>query len=464
MSLAAPSTRALPVQGLILTVLALATLLAQLGATIANVGLPTLMTAFGVGLGAVQWVVLSYLLAVTTLVVSVGRLGDLIGKKRLFLVGLAGFTLASLACAAAPGFGVLIAARAVQGAGGAVLMALSLAFVGEAVPKARAGKAIGLLGTVSSVGTTLAPSLGGLLITGFGWRSIFLINLPLGLAVFWFAYRHLPDDQPRGADRTGFDGVGTLALVATLLGYALAMTQAQGAGFDDPAVIELLIGAGAGLAAFIAIEARVENPLVRLALFRDPLLSASLVAGLLVAAIMMSTLLVGPFFLTRALGLPTRTVGLTLSIGPLIAALAGLPAGWVVDRIGARRTMVAGLVCLTMGTYGMSRITAGDGAVGYGLAIAVISIGYAFFQTPNNAAVMAEAPADRRGLVSSLLTLARNLGFITGASVMGAVFSLAVGPTTAATPAAIAEGLRVSFQVATGLAGAALLLTSLAMK
>lgn len=461
---AAPTLRALPAQGPLLACLALTTLFAQLGATIANVGLPTLMTAFGVGLGAVQWVVLSYLLAVTALVVGVGRLGDLIGKKRLFLVGIAGFTIASAACAAAPGLGVLIAARAVQGAGGAVLMAFSFAFVGEAVPKARAGHAMGLLGTVSSLGTMLAPSLGGLLITALGWRWIFLINLPLGLVALWLAHRHLPDDRPRGEGRVRFDGAGTAALVIMLLGYALAMTQVQRSGFGDPLAIALLAGTAIALAAFLAIEARVESPLVRLALFRDPLLSASLAAGLLVAAIMMSTMIVGPFFLTRALGLSTGSVGLILSIGPLIAALAGLPSGWIVDRVGARRTMVGGLVCLMLGLGAMSRVTIADGAIGYVLAITAISVGYACFQTPNNTAVMAEAPADRRGLVSSLLTLSRNLGFITGASVMGVIFALAAGPLAGATPMAVAEGLRVSFEVATGLALTALLLAVVAMK
>ena len=461
---AAPTLRALPAQGPLLACLALTTLFAQLGATIANVGLPTLMTAFGVGLGAVQWVVLSYLLAVTALVVSVGRLGDLIGKKRLFLGGIAGFTLASAACAAAPGLGVLIAARAVQGAGGAVLMAFSFAFVGEAVPQARAGHAMGLLGTVSSLGTMLAPSLGGLLITALGWRWIFLINLPLGLVALWLAHRHLPDDRPRGAARTRFDGAGTAALVLLLLGYTLAMTEAQRAGFGDPLVIALLAGAAVALAAFLAIEARVASPLVRLSLFRDPLLSASLAAGLLVATIMMSTMIVGPFFLTRAVGLSTGSVGLILSIGPLIAALAGLPSGWIVDRIGARRTMVGGLVCLTLGLGAMSRVTIADGVIGYVLAITAISVGYAFFQTPNNTAVMARAPADRRGLVSSLLTLSRNLGFITGASVMGVIFALAAGPLAGATPMAVAEGLHVSFEVATGLALTALLLAVTAMK
>src|SRR4051794_35482113 len=156
-------------------------LLSSLGTSIANVGLPTLAQAFAASFQQVQWVVLAYLLAITTLVVSVGRLGDVAGRRRLLLGGIAVFTAASALCGAAPTLGVLIAARAAQGLGAAVIMALTLAFVGETVPKARTGSAMGLLGTTSAIGTALGPSLGGILISGFGWRAMFLVNVPLGL-------------------------------------------------------------------------------------------------------------------------------------------------------------------------------------------------------------------------------------------------------------------------------------------
>src|SRR3954469_24113840 len=172
--------------------LSLSMLLSSLGTSIANVALPTLAQAFGASFQQVQWIVLAYLLASTTLIVSVGRLGDIAGRRRLLLAGIALFTAASVLCGVAPTLWLLIAARAVQGLGGAIMMALTMAFVGDTVPKARTGSAMGLLGTMSAIGTALGPSLGGLLISGFGWRAIFLVNIPLGIAAFLLARRHLP--------------------------------------------------------------------------------------------------------------------------------------------------------------------------------------------------------------------------------------------------------------------------------
>ena len=175
--------------------LSLSMLLSSLGTSIANVGLPTLAQAFNASFQDVQWVVLAYLLAITTLIVSVGRLGDIIGRRRLLLAGIVLFTVASLICGAAPTLWLLIAARAVQGLGAAIMMALTMAFVGETVAKARTGSAMGLLGTMSAIGTALGPSLGGVLISALGWQAIFLVNVPLGLLAFLLAYRHLPVDR-----------------------------------------------------------------------------------------------------------------------------------------------------------------------------------------------------------------------------------------------------------------------------
>ena len=207
--------------------LSLSMLLPSLGTSIANVGLPTLAQAFNASFQDVQWIVLAYLLAITTLIVSVGRLGDMTGRRRLLLAGILLFTLASILCGLAPTLWLLIGARALQGLGAAIMMALTMAFVGETVPKARTGSAMGLLGTMSAIGTALGPSLGGVLIAGLGWPAIFLINVPLGLLTFVLAYCHLPADiRGKKAERAGFDMAGTLLLALTLSAYALAMTIA----------------------------------------------------------------------------------------------------------------------------------------------------------------------------------------------------------------------------------------------
>jgi MFS family permease len=383
--------------------LSLAVLLSSLGTSIANVGLPALADAFSASFHAVQWVVIAYLVAVTALIVVVGRLGDVVGRRRLLLVGLGLFTVASILCAAAPTLSVLIGARALQGLGAAIMMALAMAFVGATVPKAKMGSAMGLLGTMSAVGTALGPSLGGVLIAGFGWRALFLAEVPLGILTLLLARHDLPADDMR-------------------------------------------------------VMATAKAAVMRWELLRAPGLSAGLAMSALVSSVMMATLVVGPFHLSRGLGLDAAIVGLVMSVGPVVAALTGAPAGRFVDRVGARFMSMAGLSGMGTGSLLLSVLPATWGVAGYVAPIAVLTAGYALFQTANNTSVMGDVSADRRGVVSGLLNLSRNLGLITGASVMGAVFAAAsaADDVTTADPAAVVTGMRVTFAVAALLVGLAL--------
>ena len=223
------------------------------------------------------------------------------------------------------------------------MMALTMAFVGETVPKARTGSAMGLLGTMSAIGTALGPSLGGVLIAGLGWRAIFLVNVPLGIAGASFS--RIATCRPIAGGRRpsgpASTRMGTLLLALTLAAYALAMTI--GRGSFGPLNMALLLAAVLGAGLFVLAEARAASPLIRLAMFRDPVLSASLAMSALVSTVMMATLVVGPFYLSRALGLDAALVGLVLSVGPLVAALTGVPAGRIVDRFGAQRMTIVGL-------------------------------------------------------------------------------------------------------------------------
>jgi EmrB/QacA subfamily drug resistance transporter len=422
-------------------------LLSSLGTSIANVGLPTMAEAFGAPFQQVQWIVLAYLLAITTVIVSVGRLGDLTGRRRLLLAGILLFTVASVLSGIAPTLWLLIAARAVQGLGAAIMMALTMAFVSETVPKPRIGSAIGLLATMSAIGTALGPSLGGVLISGIGWRAIFLVNAPLGVLAFLLAHRQLPADRREPtADQIGFDNLGTLLLALTLAGYALAMTIGRGSfGWLN---LALLLAAGFGAALFFRAESRAPSPLIRLAMFGEPGLSASLAMGTLVSTVMMATLVVGPFYLSRALGLEAALAGLVLSVGPLVTALTGVPAGRLADRFGPRRITVIGLIAMAAGAFTLSTMSAT--LAGYLAPIVILTVGYALFQTANNTAVMTDLRPDQRGVTSGLLNLSRNLGLITGTSVMGAVFAhaSATSDVTTAGPEAVATGMRITFAVA----------------
>ncbi|MEP7301863.1 MAG: MFS transporter [Caldimonas sp.] len=431
--------------------------LPSLGTSIANVALPTLAEAFAASFQEVQWVVLAYLLATTTLIVGVGRLGDLIGRRRLLMAGIFVFTAASGLCGLASGLWLLIAARAAQGVGAAIMLALTMALVGEVVPKSGTGSAMGLLGTMSAVGTALGPTLGGVLIAGFGWPAIFLVNVPLGVLALGLAWRYLPADRRASAtDQGGFDTLGTLLLALTLAAYALAMTL--GRGSFGRVNMALLVAAALGVALFVRAQAGARSPLIRSARFRDPVLGASLAMSALVSTVMMATLVVGPFYLARALGLDSALVGIAMSAGPVAAALISVPAGRSVDRFGAPRMTVGGLAGMALGCAALCLAPATLGIVGYAIPLVIVTAGYALFQAANNTAVMTEVAADQRGVISGMLNLARNLGLITGASAMGAVFALAAQASdfTTARPEAVATGMRVTFAVATGLVVVAL--------
>jgi EmrB/QacA subfamily drug resistance transporter len=429
--------------------LSLSMLLSSLGTSIANVGLPTLAEDFGVSFQEVQWIILAYLLAITTLIVSVGRLGDILGRRRLLLIGIFLFTIASILCGFAPNFGLLTAARSVQGLGAAIMMTLSMAFVGETVPKERTGSAMGLLGTMSAIGTALGPTFGGVLIIGLGWRAIFLAGVPLGILAFLLAHRYLPDDRvaPK-TDQAGLDKLGTLLLALTLAAYALAMTIGRGSfGLLN---LGLLIAAVVGVGLFALAESRSSSPLIRLAIFLEPGLSAGLAMSTLVSSVLMATLVVGPFYLSRGLDLEPGLVGLVMSVGPLMVALAGLPVGRLVDNFGAGFMTIIGIIGITAGSLLLSMTPASFGIPGYVIPVVAITLGYAMFQTANNTRVMKDVGADRRGVISGMLNLSRNLGLITGTSVMGAVFAFGSGTNdvTIAHAEAVAEGMRITFAVA----------------
>ena len=411
-----PATALDPAARPALAGLALAALLSSLGISIANVGLPTLAQSFGAPFQAVQWVVLAYLIALAALVAGAGRLGDVLGRRRLLLGGLALFAAASVAAALAPTLALLVAARAAQGAGAAVMTALAMALVSETVPKSHAGRAMGLMGTVSAVGTALGPTLGGALIAGWGWRALFIAPLPLALLGLALVHRCVAQDRPAE---------------------------------------QAVAGRARGLRPFASA-------------LRDAPLRSGLATSALVSTVLMATLVIGPFYLSRALGLPAALVGMAMSVGPLTSAVGGVPAGRAVDRFGAARMVLAGLSVSAAGCLLLALLPASPGGVagevvgvvGYVVPLALVTAGYALFQAANNTAVMARAAADGRGLVSGLLNLSRQLGLIAGASAMGAVFAWASGAADVATApaAAVAFGMRVSFGVAALLLGVALLL------
>lgn len=409
-----------------LSALSLAMLMASLDTSIVNASLPTFAQSFDAPFGYVQWIILSYLITITALMIAAGRLGDILGRKKILLIGIGIFTGASVLCGVAPNLWFLIIARMLQGVGGAAMMALTVGVAADIVSRERAGTVMGLLGTMSAVGTTMGPALGGLLTAVADWRAIFLINVPFGIIAIALAKRFLPADPTSDLPAdvpVKFEKSGPLLLGLALGMFSLSMTTE--AGLTLAALMLLL--SFVGIWFFIALQRTSASPLLDLSILRDKSLSGSLVMSALVATVMMSTLVVGPFYLSRVLGLPIYLAGFVLSCGPLIAAISGVPSGRFVDRLGSRRMTFAGLTAIALGLASAVAMPIGAGIAGYIVPIGLATSGYALFQSANNTAVMAKVSKENRGVIAGMLSLSRNLGLITGASVMGAVFALSVG-------------------------------------
>lgn len=440
-----------PPFGWVLAGLSLCVLLPSLGVSIASVGLPAIAGAFAIQVQDVKWVVVAYLLAICTLVVGVGRLGDLVGRRRLLFAGVALFAGASAACAAATTPGLLIAGRAVQGLGAAIMMVLAMAIAGSVVPTSRLGTAMGLLGTMSAIGTALGPALGGLLISALDWPAIFLAQAVLGVLAMVIVGRTPDQGGPRPSAR--FDAAGTALLGLGLAGIAFALTPG-GHGFG--LLQALSAGAGAAiLACFAFVQSRSATPLLRWSLLRGPGIGLGAGLGLLAMAAIMSTLVAGPFYLIAAFGLDAAAVGLVMTVGPLVAALVGLPAGRFVDRVGPRRVVIGGLAAMAAGLAALPAVPIGWGIAGYIAPLTVVTAGFAMFQAANNAAVIALAPDDQRGVVSGLLNLSRSLGLMGGASLMAALLALGSASVRVADGDPMLAGGRTAFRAAAALAGLA---------
>jgi len=441
-----------------LLALSLAMLLPSLGTSIANVALPDIAAAFGASQPDVQWIVIAYLVAVTALIVTAGRLGDLYGRARMLKLGTLLFAFASVGGVWAPSLGALIALRAVQGAGAALMMALTLASVGDLVAKERTGRAMGLLATVSALGTALGPSVGGLLVGRWGWPAVFAA-MALAAILAYNALQVFVPPQTRSVARARLD-LGGMALLSAALALA-AFLVSKGAGLPSGVASGLVLAVLALLGAFVAVERRAVAPLVNLSLLRSPALWPGLVQMALVSMIVMTTLVVGPFYLTGGLGLSAAATGLVMSIGPGVVALSGFPAGQLVDRAGATPVTLAGLGAMVLGSLAMSGLPALLGVGGYAVSLVVLTGGYALFQAANATAVLGRVAATDRGTASGLLALARNAGLIAGASAMGTLYATGVrGVASWGWAGGADTGLAVVFLVATLAAAAALVLAA----
>lgn len=396
--------------------------LVQLDVSIVNIGLARIATALGVDMAGLEWIVDAYTLAFASLMLSAGALGDRIGARRTFVLGFALFISASFACGIAPTVMALIVARAVQGMGGAALVPSSLALLNHAChvnARARA-HAIGLWTAAGSVALAAGPVLGGVMIDGFGWRSIFLINVPIGLAGIWMTLRWTEEAEP-GAG--ALDLPGQVLGVITLSAIAGAVIEGGASGWNGVSAILLFVAGIVAGSLFLWIEARAWQPMLPLDFFRLPSFAPATMVGFVINFTLYGAIFVLNLFLQRQVGYSPSSSGIAFLPFPLSLLIANLCAGPLVARFGPRMPMAAGLAVAAVGFGLLLQINAqaswavmlpGLLALPAGIGIAVPAM---------TTALLSNVPRLRSGVASGVLNTVRQTGGAIGVALFGSFFA-----------------------------------------
>jgi len=407
------------------SVAATGTFMATLDAGIVNTALPTVARGFAASLQDIQWAVAAYLLVISCLLPLFGRMGDMFGRRRMYSLGFVVFALASLLCGAAPGLWALIAARVFQGVGAAMLMSNGPAIIMAAFPGATRGRALGIIGMTVALGSLAGPGLGGLLIQGFGWRSVFYVNLPIGLAGLWLTRRFLPPLERLREESLDLPGAALFAVGMT--GLLLAMIHGHDWGWSSPQVLGCLGAAGAAFPLFVLWERRTVQPMIDLSLFRIwPFFSGNVVAFLSFMSMFSNAILL-PFYLHDQLHLTPLMTGVVLSSLPVAMAVASPVSGYLSERINFATLTTLGLAVMSAGLLGQSLLRPDTPLWRVFLGQAVLGAGVGIFMSPNNNSVLSSAPQNKIGLVGGFLALVRNLGMVTGIAMAMTVFGAAQG-------------------------------------
>jgi EmrB/QacA subfamily drug resistance transporter len=406
---------------LVLASVAMGIFLATIDGSIVNIALPSLVAELKTDFATVQWVVLAYLLVNVTLMLGVGRLADMIGKKYLYSIGFIVFTIGSVLCGLSSTVYMLIACRVFQALGAVLMAALGTAIVTEAFPPEERGKALGINGLMVSLGIISGPTLGGLILGAFTWHWIFFVNLPIGIGGIFMVTRFVPNLRPAGGQR--FDYLGAITLFIGLLMLLTGLTIGQNSSFSDLRVLGLFAGCLIFLASFVIIELRISQPMIDLRLFQNALFSVNLVTGFLTFVAGAGSALLMPFFLEGVLAFDPTKAGLIMAVTPLATGIVAPLAGVLSDRFGSRPLTVVGLGILFCGYIAVSTLDQNVTPLGYILRFLPVGVGIGFFQSPNNSAIMGAVPRARLGVASGLLAITRTLGQTTGIAVIGALWA-----------------------------------------
>ena len=406
----------------VLAIVAVGIFMATLDTSIVNISLPTIAHYFGVALsGAIEWVIIAYLVVIAGVLLTIGRLADMIGRKPIWIAGLVIFTTGSAICGAAPSLGLLIAARGLQGLGGALLMSISPAMLTNAFPARERGRALGLNAVVVALGVSVGPTLGGIITEHLTWRWIFYVNVPIGVIGFVASMRVLTEHMRWGRGR--FDPLGAVLLAIGLIALTMGLSFGQEWGWTSPLLLGTLVVGITALLALVVVERRVSDPIIDLALLRGRVFlsaNASLILSFL-ALFAVSFML--PFYLEELRGFSTEQAGLLLTPLPLTIAVLAPFSGILADRIGTRWLAAGGLAVACLGLVLISQLNAQSSVWDIVWPLVVTGAGQAMFQSPNNSALLGAAPREQQGSASGFLATGRVVGQSLSVALAGAIFA-----------------------------------------
>jgi EmrB/QacA subfamily drug resistance transporter len=402
-----------------------------LDASIVNIGLPSIARAFNTPLnGAVEWIIICYLVVIGGLLLTFGRLSDIIGRSPIWIAGLVVFTIGSAVCGAAPSLVLLIAARALQGIGGAMIFSTSAALLSGAVPATRRGHALGWGAVAIALGASTGPTIGGVLTAYASWRWIFYVNVPVGLVAILATLRLIPPTIGHSGER--FDPWGALLLAIALAALNLGLSFGQEWGWASPRVLGILLLGVASLAVGVVVEARSTHPIIDIRLFRNRVF-VSAVASLLCS--MLALFAIGfllPFYAEELRGFSTERTGLLLTPFPLAMAIVSPAAGALSDRVGSRWLAPFALALTAVALVLLMQLDAASPMSAMAWRLALAGAGLGLFQAPNTRALMDAAPPSQQGMASGVFATARITGQALSVAIAGAVFA-SVGGAAAGT-------------------------------
>lgn len=413
--------------GLILFSIAFATFMVNVDSYIVNISLPTISSYFRADTASVSWVVMSYQLTVTGLLLVFGTLGDRIGIKRLFMLGYGLFTASSLLCALSPTLGWLVAGRALQGIGASVLYALTPAMVPKFLPPEMRGTAFGTLATVAALGITLGTPLGGLLTGLLSWHWAFLINIPIGIAAMMVCHKVLPDDQPLESvvKLPSFDYAGSALSFTSLLSLIIFLSRLNSEGLRSPVIMTTLAVFLISTTAFILWERHTSHPLLDYSLFRDRSFNLGNLANFLCLSFLAGHNFIIPFYLITIKGLPTEKAGAVFLLYSLVYMGMGPIAGRLTRRIAPRTLCTTALLLGVVVAMGFSYLLRCDGMLAVYSYFIGMALVMATFIPANNTQVMGMAPPGKQGVVAGSFRMIGRVGMTFGICLFQALFTWA---------------------------------------